>query len=992
MLLQPPSLINTDGMTTAPSSSLSAASVSAAAGFTIAGRFPVPALRLEAIRFRHPCGAEHWHLAADDDHRAFVVAFRTPPLDSTGLPHILEHTTLCGSKRFPVRDPFFQMLRRSLQTFMNAMTFPDMTAYPFASQVSKDYDNLLDVYLDAVFAPRLDPRDFSQEGHRLEPAASPAQWQRKGVVYNEMKGAMDSTDAQVEQATATALLTDTCYRHNSGGDPAAIPALKYDDLVAFHARCYRPANAVFVTYGSGDPAAIQRRIGAYLKPEGTPLPPPTVQISPITPSELDVPVPLAAGQDAVDVTATALTWVWDDSSDLDEALTAELLDRLLTGHAGAPLRLALESSGLGRSTGSTGYGSSYRNGLYTAELEGIAEADYPAFPKLVMDCLAKVAMEGVPAEEIEAALQQVELSRREIHGDHYPYGLELCFRLLGGWNHGVDPLPFLDQSAAIARLRKRALAPDFVATEVKKRLVDNQRRLWIRARPDAEFHQRRDAAEAAQVAAAISALDANGIETLREQAKILAAHQASHDDPTVLPDLELTDVPGKRRWVQGHPHGGTPDLTTFPIGTNGVLHQVAAFTLPDLDDAELDLLPLAIRTIGSLGVGDLTYDRQAARLNRLCGGLYGWTDVVADPDDPAKVKGFLFCEVKGLADRQADYVGLLAEALDQGRFDEHDRLRELVDEAVQRLHGAVGGRGNQLAARAAMRGFGGAATLAHRLGGLGRLAKLKKLAESIDEDLATGDAAVDELGSRLQKLLKKLTASTPKIALIGDAAERAAVMTALRSAWTRPASTQKSPAISSPKKESVPPLAYATATAVNYCALAFPAVTLGHPDAAPLAVATRLLTNQVLHPKLREQGGAYGGSAGYQSANAAVILSSYRDPRLAGTYADMRDALRWLRTCPDDPRMFKEAILGVMAGLDAPGSPAGEARARFSGDLKGIGPNRLDAYRANVLAVTPAALRQAAERWLPPEGGSPAVVTSAPQAEASGMGWTVEQL
>ena len=408
MLLQPPSLINTDGMTTAPSSSLSAASVSAAAGFTIAGRFPVPALRLEAIRFRHPCGAEHWHLAADDDHRAFVVAFRTPPLDSTGLPHILEHTTLCGSKRFPVRDPFFQMLRRSLQTFMNAMTFPDMTAYPFASQVSKDYDNLLDVYLDAVFAPRLDPRDFSQEGHRLEPAASPATaggpgWQRKGVVYNEMKGAMDSTDAQVEQATATALLTDTCYRHNSGGDPAAIPALKYDDLVAFHARCYRPANAVFVTYGSGDPAAIQRRIGAYLKPEGTPLPPPTVQISPITPSELDVPVPLAAGQDAVDVTATALTWVWDDSSDLDEALTAELLDRLLTGHAGAPLRLALESSGLGRSTGSTGYGSSYRNGLYTAELEGIAEADYPAFPKLVMDCLAKVAMEGVPAEEIEAA-------------------------------------------------------------------------------------------------------------------------------------------------------------------------------------------------------------------------------------------------------------------------------------------------------------------------------------------------------------------------------------------------------------------------------------------------------------------------------------------------------------------------------------------------------------------------------------------------------------
>ncbi|HEX3135632.1 MAG TPA: peptidase M16, partial [Planctomycetota bacterium] len=199
------------------------------ARFNLVTTQPVPALGVTLETWRHPCGAVHHHLACEDEHRAFVVGFRTVPQDSTGLPHILEHTTLCGSKRFPVRDPFFQMLRRSLQTFMNAMTFPDMTAYPFASQVAKDYDNLTGVYLDAVFAPLLNPLDFAQEGHRLEPNGQSGE--RKGVVFNEMKGAMDGTGEQVSMATARALLPATCYRYNYGGDPTDIPALTHQDLL-----------------------------------------------------------------------------------------------------------------------------------------------------------------------------------------------------------------------------------------------------------------------------------------------------------------------------------------------------------------------------------------------------------------------------------------------------------------------------------------------------------------------------------------------------------------------------------------------------------------------------------------------------------------------------------------------------------------------------------------------------------------------------------------
>ena len=230
--------------------------------------------------------------------------------------------------------------------------------------------------------------------------------------------------------------------------------------------------------------------------------------------------------------------------------------------------------------------------------------------------------------------------------------------------------------------------------------------------------------------------------------------------------------------------------------------------------------------------------------------------------------------------------------------------------------------------------------------------------------------------------MRRLAALPAHTALIGDAVESAEIIAAARAAW--PAATTTS-AFSAARGTAIKPTAFTTATAVNYCALAFAVAPLGHPDAAALSIAGRLLTHQVLHAKLREQGGAYGGGASYQGGSASFALTSYRDPRLEATYSDMRDALRWLRTCPDDKQMMKEAILGVLASLDAPGSPAGECRSRFSGDLKGTGPTRLDAYRLAILRTTAADVRAAAERHLDPEGGVQAVICGT--EAATRLGW-----
>jgi Zn-dependent M16 (insulinase) family peptidase len=957
--------------------------------FRMTEQRPVPALGITLETWRHPCGAVHYHLACDDDHRAFVVAFRTTPEDSTGLPHILEHTTLCGSGRFPVRDPFFQMLRRSLQTFMNAMTFPDMTCYPFASQVGKDFDNLIGVYLDAVFAPLLHPLDFAQEGHRLEPAGQGGE--RKGVVFNEMKGAMDGTGEQLSAATARALLPATCYRHNYGGEPADIPALTHADLVSFHQRCYRPANACFITYGNQPADELHRRLSPYLASDpGAPLPPPAAQPPVAAPTTVEVPVPFGQGQDVLDVSAAALTWAWGDVADLDEALTAELLDRVLLGHAGAPLRLALENSGLGRSISGSGYSGGYRTGLFTAELSGIHPDDYPRFEPLVLDTLRQVAEHGVPATELDAALHQLELARREISGDHYPYGLELCFRLLSPWNYGVDPLPFLDQAQAIARLRQRATAPGFVQDQVRRRLLDHPHRALLLARPDREFHSRAQALERQQVERDLGALDAGGRALLATQAQDLAKRQASVDDPSVLPDLGLEDVPSTRRFASGTVDGG---LTVFSAGTNGILHHLAALPLPELDDQELDLLPLLAQTIGNLGVGAQEYTARASDLNARCGGLWAWTDLTADIDDLARLHGLLFVEVKGLGERHGDFTGLIVETLERQRFDEHERLRELVEQSVQRLSDRVQSAGNAFAARAAVRGMGGAATLGHRLSGLGRLAWLKRLATAIAEDAPDAGAALERLGAGLSALRTKLAAQPRHLAVIGDTAGRGEVLERIRGAWaTLPQSTAQRQGLRTPAARNEPVTAYTTATAVNYCALAFPAVPLGHADAPALAVAGRLLVNNVLHPRIRERGGAYGSGATFASGTGTFTLTSYRDPRLAGTYEDMREGLRWLSDCPNDARLLKEAVLGVIAGLDSPGSPAGEARSRFTGDLKGSTPKRLNAFRSRVLATTVTDVRRVANAWLPSDGGVPSAVTGVEQFTASGLGWATEAI
>lgn len=975
-------------------------------GFTLLSEHEIPLLSLRLQHYRHRSGAEHYHLATDDPHRAFIVAFRTIPEDDTGLPHILEHLVLCGSDRYPVRDPFFLMLRRSLSTFMNAMTGSDCTYYPFSSQVEKDFDNLLSIYLDAVFRPNLNALDFAQEGYRLEPAAAgqassggnghgpndPADWAFKGVVYNEMKGAMGNTDAQLFQHLGEKLAPDTPYRFNSGGDPRAIPSLGHEDLVAFHRAHYCAANACFSTYGDMDVEALHARFAPYLdESPGRAIPLPERQTRFQEPERLRFPVPLQEGQDPKDVSAATLAWLWGDTRSLDDVLLADLLEQLLLGHAGAPLRKAMESSGLGRALGFSGFSNLGADGLFAASLKGVDPADYDRFAPLILETLEAVRETGFSDAAVEAALHQLELDRRTISGDRFPFGLELSFRVTEAWREGSDARDALDQDEALAALRERVAAPGFWPARLDEIFLRNPHRVLLLAEPDGGWAERHDLAERAAVVARVEALDELARAALVTESRALEARQAEEDDPSVLPALALSDVPAARHWAEGRV--ADEGIELFEQGTNGLLHELVALPLGPLSERERDLLPLLVATIGKLGVAERGYAEQAERIHAQCGGLGAWVDLRVDATDPELVRGFLFAETRGLARRYADWSGLLAETFAAQRFDEVGRLRELVEQGIAGFQARVAWRANDLAQQAAMRGFGGRAGLSHRFSGLGRLAWLKALSGS-----ATDETYAD-LGAELAALLARLRGQPLRLALVGDAAEEdgnARTLAAAWEGWRRPAAFEDAETRTPlPGPSDAPATAYVTASQVSYCGLAFPTTSMSHPDAAALSVAGRYLVNNFLHGRVREKGGAYGSRAAYQATMAAFVLSSYRDPRLDATYADMAEGLRWLAALKSDEeteRLRREAILGAIGAVDRPASPAGEGRRRFVGDLVGYGPEVINAYRARLLAVTTEDLRRVAETWLDPARGAAAVVTGRDVVAGSDREWEVEAI
>ena len=950
---------------------------------------PIKTLQMTVEEYEHRAtGARHLHMNADSDENVFLVALRTFPMDSTGVAHILEHTVLCGSERYPVRDPFFMMIRRSLNTFMNAFTSSDWTAYPFASKNRKDFDNLLSVYLDSVFFSQLDQLDFAQEGHRLEfaePANPESPLAYRGVVYNEMKGAMSSASAQLWQALAGHLFPSTTYHYNSGGDPDHIVDLSYESLLAFYRRHYHPSNAIFATYGNIPASEHHERFEEWalsrFEHQQINLPVKDEKRF-FSPMRVEQAYAVDPSEKTAEKTHIVIGWLLEHSFDLETNLEAHLLASVLLENSASPLLRALETSGLGRAPSPLcGLEDSSREMVFVCGVEGSEPDRRDKLETLVEDVLQTVAREGVPQERLEAILHQLELHQREIAGDHFPYGLQIILASLAPMVHGGDPVALLDLEPVLERLRERIQNPDYIKQLVKRLLLDNPHRVTLTLAPDAQLEQRHQQNQEAHLAQLKEALTPEESQQIVKRAQALQERQGRKDDDSILPKVGIDDVPTQIPEPQARPVSDFP-ATCYAQGTNGLVYQQVVTPLPALNEREQGLLPLYTACISELGCGDLDYLAMQDRLSAETGGIGAFTSVKGTIDDVQAVRGYLVMGGKALARNKEKLEKVLHDVFNSARFDEAARIRELIAQARNRREESVTGAGHILAMGAASQGVSSAANFAFRLGGLAGLKDLKNL-----DDTLSDASALKKLCADLADIHRKLTAQPRQFLVIGEEENLDGMVSGLKQLWGA-TSMQAQEDFRLGAEHRQVNQAWLTSTQVNFCARAYPTVAVDHPDAAALTVLGGFLRNGFLHRAIREQGGAYGGGAGQDSLLGAFRFFSYRDPRLGETLDDFDASLQWLKTEKHDRQAVEEAILGVIGQLDKPRSPAGEARHAFHNQLFGRNAEQRQRFRERVLKVTAEELLRVADQWLKPENASVAVVTShsqRKQVEARGL-------
>tara|TARA_R110001583_G_scaffold606_5_gene5436 strand:- start:118 stop:3075 length:2958 start_codon:yes stop_codon:yes gene_type:complete len=952
---------------------------------------PLAALNIEVQEYRHlKTGALHFHLAADNPENVFLLALRTPPTNSMGVAHVLEHSVLCGSERYPVRDPYFLMRKRSLATYMNAFTSADWTAYPFASQNRKDYFNLLDVYLDAVFFANLNPLDVAQEGYRLA-LNEAGELEHRGVVFNEMKGVFNGAASTHWATLCKYLFPTTPYRFVSGGDPAEIPRLSHEQLQAFYRTHYHPSNALFMSYGNLPVAELQQRIdqqalcrfgpGAPVASFGA------VETRYLAPLRVQETVAVDAAIEPGPVshqTHHLMAWLLGPSTDLQQLLEAHLLSRLLFQDSAAPLLHVLETTELGSAP-------SPLCGLEDGNLEislvcGIQGSDpalADAFESLVLSTLQVLAEQGVSKARLETVLHQLELDQRQMNDDRYPYGLQLLLSALPAALHlGVDgprdPAELLDLESGMAQLRAAIDDPQYIKTLVRERLLDNNHRVRLSLLPDADLNLRRQRNDQAQLGRLLESLNKQQYQGLIDQAAALQARQDQPQDPEVLPRLSLQDIPVDLKVPQAKGGGslaGMP-ISCFEQSNNGLVHQQLIIELPYLEEELLQLLPYYTACLTELGCGQRDYRQQQAWQSSHSGGIHASTNVRGSLLDAQLVTGHLTLATQGLAKNHRALTELLYKTLTGARFDEYRRIRDIVAQKRRAADAYVTESGHILAKRAASSGFSPAAALNHRLSGLRGIQSMRRLDKRLRGD-TDGGQMIEAMAEKLRCIHRRLLAAPKQLLLVGDPMGLELQRQSLSEIWQG----FETSGLDKFQPFHLPPISqqvrqiWTTESQVNFCAIAFPTVAINHPDAAPLHVLGELVRHEYLHPVVRERGGAYGSGCSQDSNIGAFRMCSYRDPRSVGTLEDFGGVSAWLESRKQTQQQLEDAILAVISYMDKPVSPANEAKQVFHNDLYGRTTLQRRGFRERILAVKRGDLVRVREAYLSPERASLVVIT-----------------
>jgi Zn-dependent M16 (insulinase) family peptidase len=949
-------------------------------GFRLEREDTIAENETKARLWRHEkTGARLLSLENADENKVFGISFRTPPADSTGVAHILEHSVLCGSRKYPVKEPFVELLKGSLQTFLNAFTYPDKTCYPVASANVKDFYNLIDVYLDAVFFPRITPEIFMQEGWHHERPAPEGPLTFKGVVFNEMKGAYSSPDSLLAEYSQQSLFPDTTYGLDSGGDPKRIPDLTYEAFVEFHRRYYHPGNAWIVFYGDDDPDKRLELLAAYLDQFEPLRVSSAVALQPRHSAPRTFTKSYAAGEAAKAKAYVTVNWLLPETTAATANFALRILELVLIGLPSSPLRKALVDSGLGEDLCGTGLETELRQIYFSTGLKGLAPEAVGKVEGLILETLERIARAGVDADMVEAALNSIEFALRENNTGRFPRGLSLMLRSLTTWLHGADPLALLRFEAPLAEIKDRlARGEKLFEGLIREHLLDNPHRTTLILAPDPALAGVREAEEKERLAAALAAMGDGERAKVAEAAARLEALQAAPDaleDLARIPRLGVADLP-RRNTPIPKAEGSAADclLLSHELATNGIVYLDLAFDLAGLPRELLPWVPLFGRALFETGTEREDFVTLNRRISAKTGGISAspYTAPVLGSAAPA---ARLMVRAKATAAKAPDMAAILQDVLTGARLTDRERVSQLVLEEKARLEQRLVPSGHMLVASRLRARFGAADLASELMGGVEQLFFLRSLAERLESDWPGVRRTLEELRGRILRkdgLVANLTADAAGLA--GFDPELTELLAVLSSAplaehvW-HPFELPRAEGLSIPAQ-------------VNYVGKAVSLAAAGYVPTGADLVVSRYLRTAYLWDRVRVRGGAYGAFSLFDLVGGTLSFVSYRDPNLAATLAVFDETAGYLLALDLGADELAKAIVGAVGDIDTYLLPDAKGYTSLVRHLQNRTEDELQARREEVLATTRADFTRFAEAAAALAGKGEVVVLGSAKALA----------
>ncbi len=897
----------------------------------------------------------------DDNNKVFCVGFRTPPKDSTGVAHIIEHSVLCGSDKFPVKDPFIELAKGSLNTFLNAMTFPDKTIYPVASCNEKDFQNLMDVYMDAVFHPNIyqEEKIFRQEGWHYEMESMEDELTINGVVYNEMKGAFSSPDDVLEREIMNSLYPHTSYAVESGGDPDVIPELTYEDFLAFHSRYYHPSNSYIYLYGDMDMAEKLRFLDVeYLsKYEALAVDSELDEEQPFTePVEVCKEYPITESESEKENTYLSYNISFGNNLDKEQYIAFQVIDYVLCSAPGAPLKQALIDKGIGKDV----Y-SSYENGIMQPYFSIVAKnADkeqLPEFLATIREELTKITEQGFDKKALRAGLNFYEFRFREADFGSYPKGLMFGLMMLDSWLYD-DNKPFVHIEANDTyRKLKEAIETNYYEELVREKLLHNQHKTIVVVEPVKGLTGRKEKELADALARKKSELSEAQLAEIVEQTKALKQYQEEPDTKENLEKIPLLTRADMKKEAENYVNQerkvGDTVLLYHDIFTNGIGYLRFLFDLRTVPEELFPYIGLLKSVLGLVNTENYTYGELFNEINIRTGGISPVSNTYTDARDLQSYTATLEIKVKVLYENLEHAFRLVREIVMGSRFDDAKRLKELIAELKSQKQANMMSAGHALASVRALSYLSKTAAVSDKISGI----PYYRMLEELDGNF---EARQKELTEKLQQLAVCLF--RPENLMVDYTAQREGLekveeqVAAFRdSLHTEPVETR----LYQPKPERRNE-GFMSSSQVQYVCRAGNFAQKGLPYTGALKALKVMMGYDYLWTQVRVKGGAYGCMCNFGKSGESYFVS-YRDPNLEKTVDVYENAADYIRNFDADERTMTQYIIGAVSELDMPMTPATKGAYSLAGYMTHYPFEQVQKERDELLGAVPETIRGLAE-------------------------------